>query len=157
MSEQPWFRHLWSVGRPLIPPHTHSTQSSIPDPSVWPSDILFRSAQPHLHPFHRALHFHVFWPKILLIPPARGRSKIPTKIPSGPPSQYPVKISNQPSLQMSQPGSIKNFQPNILPHHPARVCSNFPQENSMSQPHLTPNYPPRKITPQYPSCMPFTK
>ena len=97
MNKQPWFRRLWAVGHPMIPPIAHSTNSPSPEPSVWPSDILFWTARPHLHPFCQALHFHVLQPKILLIPPVGGRSK----------------ISNQDSFLILQTASSQKIWPTI--------------------------------------------
>ena len=125
MSKKHWFRYLWAVGRPPNPPSTRSTHSPTPDPSVWTSDILFRTAEPHLHPLPRAPHFHAFQPQILLIPPAGGRSKNsnqnffripqpgssqknPTKNPSRFPSWVTLKLSNQKSFHITQLGSIQN-------------------------------------------------
>ena len=96
MSKQPWFWHLWAGGRILIPPSTHSTRFPSPDPCVWSRFTLFWTTRPHLHIFHRVLHFHVFQPKILLILLAGGRSKIYNqnyfRIPlSGSNTKFPIK------------------------------------------------------------------
>ena len=113
--------HLWAVGRPMIPPCTHSTHSPRLDLSILPRDILLWTVQPHLHPFHQALHFFFgaknpsnspspgpfqnFQPKFLLIIPSGDRSNFPTKIMSRSPSQ----------------GPIKNFWPTVHPDFPAKV------------------------------------
>ena len=64
----------------------------------------------------------------------------------------------QSSLKITQTGSIQNFQPKILPNHPARVHLDF------FWPKLLPNHPagvhsksPRKTSSDTPSSHPFTR
>ena len=158
----------------MIPPHAHSTHSPIPDTSFWLGDIPFWTAQPHLHPFHRALHFHVFQPKICRIPPTGSRFKISNQNSSWLSQPGAVQLSNQNYVWISHEGSCQKiltnhpsgfpiqgrtqkFQLNILPHHPARVHSEISQKTPMFQPELTPIYCPSRIPSQYPSYIPFTK
>ena len=118
MSGQPWVRQIWEVGRPLIPPGTNSTHSPSPDPSVWRRGVLFRTARPHLHQFHRLLQFYVFQPKTLLILSAKGRSKNVNQSPVKNVSQtihpdFPAwvhhKITDKKSFHITQLGSIPKF------------------------------------------------
>ena len=101
--------------KPTQHPIAHSPS---PNLSIRPSGILFQTARPHLHPLPRAPHLHAFQPKTLMIPSTGGRSKFPTKIPSGSPSR----------------GPINNFQPTILPDPPSGVHLDFPTKNSSTSP-----------------------
>ena len=141
MSKQPWFRHLWVVGRPLIPSSTHSTHLPSPDPSVWLRDILFWTAWAHIHTFHRVFHFHVFQPKILLTLPAGGRFNISdqksVRIPQ--PECIQKLLTNHPSIFPSW-GPSHNFLLNILLCNPARVHSKISHKTPIFWSELTYNY-----------------
>ena len=122
ISEQPWFWHL-SNQPSTDPTHRPLHISPIPDASVEPSNILVRTARPHLHQLNRAIRFHVFRPKLHPITLAGGASRIsnqnsvritqpgstqknPTNHPSIFPSQGPFQISTQTSVHIAQLGSI---------------------------------------------------
>ena len=131
---------------------------------------------------------------LLIIQPPTKRTKHPTRIfpvpdSSGGPSDIlflttrlklhlivraPHHHRFQPkSFQVTQPGSIRNFQLKILPNHPAEVHQNFltktpsklpsrgpfeiSQENPYDAQSSHPFTRPRTIPSKYPSNTPFTK
>ena len=57
--------------------------STILDLSAEPSNIIFRTAQPHLHPLHREIHFYVFDQNSIWLPQSGGHPELLTKTPSG--------------------------------------------------------------------------
>ena len=150
MSSQPWFRHLWAGSRPPIPPHTHSKFLPRSDLCVCPSDILFRTARPHLHPFQRPLHLPISLPKILLIIPTGGLFKLSNQISCQIPQLGSRKTTNQLSSRFPTRDPSWTFQPRHLTHCPARVHSKNVRQSPTVRPELTPIHWPSKI----PSCDP---
>ena len=103
-------------------------------------------------PFDRATY--LFWP--------------PDQTSIRSPERLTITLSNKKSFRFSQPGSIQNFQPNILPAHPSGVHSisnqisfqiTQPRSIQNFQLNILPNHPARihfKISRKSPSVDPIS-